>query len=222
MPTNIQLSRVSRPAGDKRTGSGTILAGIRLSGLRPPEIRIDPRWRKAFPEQASIFQEWNKEFLEWWRKVVALTDIGATSSQSESIAASELATSTGASPSTSGESASASESTPEVGTSSPPASSSSSSSSSASAVNSLIQWTAEEAYRMVSTTMHSSGHVQTATVRWPDGSMGVFTTLAFNTTHKAIDSYEITHANSGRRVFQPPIVRDIYGNPIKLPDIILL
>lgn len=210
MASNLQLSRISRPAGDRRTGSGTILAGIRLAGLRPPEMRVDPRWGKAFPEQAGLVREWNAALLEWWRKVVAISDVGATSTQLDSIESSTSAA-------IASQAGSASASTPEP---TPP--SASSSSGSASSESMLIQWTTEEAYRMISVVMNATGHVQSATVRWPDGSGGVFTTLSFSSEHKAIDSFQITHVQSGRRVFQPKIVRDSGGNPIQLPDLKLI
>jgi hypothetical protein len=36
----------------------------------PPEMEIDPRFERAFPEQAAAMQRWNERSRQWWRDVV--------------------------------------------------------------------------------------------------------------------------------------------------------
>lgn len=32
-----------------------------------PKIEVDPRFRKAFREQAEMFDKWNEDVARWWR-----------------------------------------------------------------------------------------------------------------------------------------------------------
>lgn len=53
--------------------------------------------------------------------------------------------------------------------------------------------------------------IASATVIWPDGSNGVFTTIAINSTWKSIDAYTITHTVSGLTVRQAEVTRNANG-----------
>lgn len=75
----------------------------------------------------------------------------------------------------------------------------------------LKMWTEGEAYEATSITRDSDGVVTTATVAWPDGSAGTFTTTTKNTTWLAVDAYTITHADSGKTVTQAAVTRDSDG-----------
>ena len=75
----------------------------------------------------------------------------------------------------------------------------------------LKMWTEGEAYEATSVTRDSDGVVTTATVVWPDGSAGTFTTTTKNTTWLAVDAFTITHADSGKTVTQAAVTRDSDG-----------
>lgn len=87
----------------------------------------------------------------------------------------------------------------------------------------LRAWTASTAYQVthVITRHPSTGAVQNADIQWPDGVSGVFTALNFNPAAGAFDSFEITHIQSGKIVSQPPVARDISGNIITQPTLVI-
>lgn len=77
---------------------------------------------------------------------------------------------------------------------------------------SIIGWTASGAYSIASATRDSDGVITTASVSWPDGSLGTLTRTAKNQTFLTIDSYTITHSASGKTVTQSAVTRDSLGN----------
>lgn len=206
-----------------------MLTALRLSGLRPPEIELDERTKRAFPEFAEKIRLWNEALIAWWKRAAVLIDVGASSGDAGALESlQEQVTALAASVVTLQEAASASAA---AGSASSPAMASSSSSSpvtssAASAYGTtpdeLIEWTQTERYRIVSAETNATGHMKSATVRWPDGSMGEFTTLAFNSVHLAIDSFQITHPASGKRVFQPSLVRGSDGSVKSVPNLKVL
>lgn len=76
----------------------------------------------------------------------------------------------------------------------------------------LLVWVAAEAYPSFTPVRDSADVITTATLTWPDGSAGVFTTTVKNNTFSAIDAFTVTHAASGRTVTQPTMTRDSIGN----------
>lgn len=76
----------------------------------------------------------------------------------------------------------------------------------------LEGWAESEAYEATSVIRDSNGVVTTATVKWPDGSDGTFTTVTKNSTWLVVDAYTITHTNSGKTVTQAAVTRDSAGN----------
>ena len=75
----------------------------------------------------------------------------------------------------------------------------------------LKAWTEAEAYEITAVTYDSDGVPATATVKWPDGSAGVWTltpTTGKNATWLAVDGYSITHITSGKTVTQGTVTRD--------------
>lgn len=74
----------------------------------------------------------------------------------------------------------------------------------------LKSWTEAGSYEMTSITYDSTYVlvVSSATVKWPDGSAGTFTTDTINTTWQAIDAYHITHTDTSRTVTQSAVTRD--------------
>jgi hypothetical protein len=79
---------------------------------------------------------------------------------------------------------------------------------------SLAGWVAGNSYELTAITYNVTypNVIATATVKWPDGSAGTFTTTTTNTTWQAIDAYTITHTLSGKTVTQPLITRNVNGD----------
>ena len=80
----------------------------------------------------------------------------------------------------------------------------------------LKEWAESGAYEMTAITYDGTNTqtVSTATVKWPDGSAGVFTTTAYNTTASParVNAYTITHTDSGKTVTQAACTVDANGN----------
>ncbi|MCB8942536.1 MAG: hypothetical protein H6658_02050 [Ardenticatenaceae bacterium] len=78
----------------------------------------------------------------------------------------------------------------------------------------LIEWAEGGDYEMTAITYHGTytNVVSSATVRWPDGSLGTFTATNINATYEAIDAYKISHTNSGLTVTQTAVTRNADGN----------
>ena len=76
----------------------------------------------------------------------------------------------------------------------------------------LKEWTAGEDYEVTAATYDADNVVTTATVKWPDGSAGTFTTVIKDGTWLAIGAYTITHTASGKTVTQALVTRDANGN----------
>lgn len=77
----------------------------------------------------------------------------------------------------------------------------------------LKAWTSGECFELTSITYDGTYTqvVSTATVKWPDGSAGTFTTTNINTTWEAIDAYTISHTDSGKTVTQSLVTRNADG-----------
>lgn len=76
----------------------------------------------------------------------------------------------------------------------------------------LKEWTAGEDFEVTAATYDADNVITTATVKWPDGSAGTFTTTNKNATWLAIDAFTITHTASSKTVTQAAITRDANGN----------
>ena len=81
----------------------------------------------------------------------------------------------------------------------------------------LAGWTESGAYEATAITFDADQVVTTATVAWPDGSAGTFTTVTKNTTWSAVDAYTISHTDSGLTVVQDAVTRDADGNVTTKP-----
>lgn len=75
----------------------------------------------------------------------------------------------------------------------------------------LKEWVTGEDYELTSITYDANGVVTTATVKWPDGSAGTFTTTDQNSTWLAVDAFTISHTASGKTVTQAAVTRDSNG-----------
>ncbi len=75
----------------------------------------------------------------------------------------------------------------------------------------LKQWTEGECYELTAITYDSDGVPTTATVKWPDGSAGTWTTVTKNSTWLAVDAFTVSHTASSKTVTQAAITRDANG-----------
>lgn len=78
--------------------------------------------------------------------------------------------------------------------------------------NTLKAWTMAEAFEMTTATWGSDGVLDSATVKWPDGSAGTLTVTNTNSTWLAVDAFTVTHTDSGKTVTQSAVTRDSNGN----------
>lgn len=78
----------------------------------------------------------------------------------------------------------------------------------------LIQIATSEGYEMLETTIDGDEIVSTATVRWPDGTPGVYTATVKNTTFKAVDAYTLTYAGTPARTITQAAMTRHTGNGI--------
>jgi hypothetical protein len=83
----------------------------------------------------------------------------------------------------------------------------------------LIMWVESQSYEMTSITRNDDGIITSATVKWPDGSAGTFTTTTINTTFGSIDAYTISHADSSKTVTQSAVTRNSLGDVTAKPTL---
>lgn len=75
----------------------------------------------------------------------------------------------------------------------------------------LVGWALADAFQLVSASRDANGAVTTASVVWPDGATGTFTTVTASAAFPgAIDAYRVTYVSGGvtRTVTQPAVTRD--------------
>jgi hypothetical protein len=90
------------------------------------------------------------------------------------------------------------------------------------AQSSLLQWAYTSAFQLVSATRDANGAIVTASIVWPDGATGVFTTDVASTAFPgAVDAWHATHVLGGitKTVTQPAVTRDVNGAVIAQPAI---
>jgi hypothetical protein len=88
----------------------------------------------------------------------------------------------------------------------------------AAATNALLKaWAESESYELTAITRDIDEVVVTATVKWPDGSGGTFTTVTKNVTWLVVDAYTISHTLSGKTITQAAVTRDSAGAIITKP-----
>jgi hypothetical protein len=90
------------------------------------------------------------------------------------------------------------------------------------AQSSLLQWAYTSAFQLVSATRDANGAIVTASIVWPDGATGTFTTDVASTAFPgAIDAWHATHVLGGitKTVTQPAVTRDVNGAVIAQPAI---
>ena len=75
----------------------------------------------------------------------------------------------------------------------------------------LISWTQGKDYEPLVITRNGEGRVTSMTVKWTDGSAGVYTATNYNATHEVYDGYTITHTDTSRTVTQAAVTRNGEG-----------
>jgi len=75
----------------------------------------------------------------------------------------------------------------------------------------LLQCVAAEGFQLLTIQRDSNSVATNATVRWPDGTGGVFTASSVNTNWQAIDAFTITYTNRSRTITQSAVSRDVNG-----------
>lgn len=75
----------------------------------------------------------------------------------------------------------------------------------------LVEWTTAESFEVLTASFDGDNVLDSATVRWPDGSAGIFTTVTKNSTHHLVDAYTVSHTVSGKTVTQALVTRNAAG-----------
>ena len=85
----------------------------------------------------------------------------------------------------------------------------------------LMTWGYTQAFRIISATRDSNEAITSASIMWPDGTFGVFTTDTASTSFPgAIDAWHATHVGvTTQTVTQPTVTRDANGAVISQPAI---
>jgi hypothetical protein len=97
--------------------------------------------------------------------------------------------------------------------------------SAASVVNyNLSTWAYAQTFRLVSATRDANEAIISATIAWPDGVAGVFTTdIASTAFPGAIDAWHATYAgNPAKLITQPAVTRDAEGAVTAQPAITIV
>jgi hypothetical protein len=87
----------------------------------------------------------------------------------------------------------------------------------------LVTWSYTQAFQLVSATRDTNGAIISASIVWPDGITGVFTTDSASVLFPgAIDAWHATYvATTTKTVTQPAVTRDSSGAVTAQPAIII-
>jgi hypothetical protein len=85
----------------------------------------------------------------------------------------------------------------------------------------LKEWTQGKDYQPLIINYDVDGNVTSASVKWPDDSLGALNMTDWNPTHEAWDGYNITHVNSSKTVTQPVVTRNAEGAITVKPDLVI-
>lgn len=88
----------------------------------------------------------------------------------------------------------------------------------------LFTWAFTQAFQVVTATRDSNGAIVTASIVWPDGVSGVFTTDVASTAFPgAIDAWHATHVGTTTKtITQPTVTRDSNGAVVAQPAITIV
>ncbi len=86
----------------------------------------------------------------------------------------------------------------------------------------LREIVASRSYEQVSANLDADGVVTTASIRWPDGTMGTYTTTVKNSTFLVVDAYTISYSGVlNALVSQGAVTRNSSGDIIAKPSLIV-
>lgn len=91
--------------------------------------------------------------------------------------------------------------------------------------NGLLDWAYTQSFRLVSATRDSNGAITTASIVWPDGATGTFTTDTASTAFPgAIDAWHATHVVGAvtKTITQTAVTRDADGAVTAQPAITIV
>jgi hypothetical protein len=77
--------------------------------------------------------------------------------------------------------------------------------------NQLIEWAGGKDVESLVRTIDSVGRTTSATLKWPDESLGTFTATDFNATFGSYDGWTRSHTDSGKTVTQAAYTRNSIG-----------
>ncbi|WP_162600938.1 hypothetical protein [Paraburkholderia sp. C35] len=88
---------------------------------------------------------------------------------------------------------------------------------------SLIDWTNSGSYSLSAVTYDANGIIASASILWPSGAQGQWTTLIANARYGVVDSFACTYVygNVTRTVTQPAVSRNGSGAITSCPALIL-
>jgi len=77
----------------------------------------------------------------------------------------------------------------------------------------ILNWAYIQAFAITSATRNSNDVITTASIVWPNGATGTFTTDTINTTYNAIDAWHATHIlnSTTKTVTQATVTRNSNG-----------
>ena len=90
--------------------------------------------------------------------------------------------------------------------------------------DSVKGWAYVQSFAVISATRNANNVITTASIVWPDGATGTFTTDTINATFNAIDAWHATHILSGttKTVTQTAVTRNASGAVTAQPAITLV
>lgn len=84
-------------------------------------------------------------------------------------------------------------------------------------VTQLTAWAESEAFLIATASRDANGLITTASIKWPDGVTGTFTTDAVNSTWTAIDAFHATYNAAGTKTVTLVVgSRDRFGGPLNV------
>jgi len=94
----------------------------------------------------------------------------------------------------------------------------------ASSNSQILGWAYVQSFSVISATRNANNVITTASIVWPNGATGTFTTDTINTTFNAIDAWHATHILDAvtKTVTQTAVTRNASGAVTAQPAITLV
>jgi len=88
----------------------------------------------------------------------------------------------------------------------------------------ILNWAYVQSFAVISATRNANNVITTASIIWPNGATGMFTTDTINTTFNAIDAWHATHILDAvtKTVTQTAVTRNASGAVTAQPAITLV